>query len=496
MDSLLPQLLAFPPHPSPQPPLSDSAYDEGIKAQISTLRKSSEKTLRQQTSGGESPLDVINPALNTVPYTFILIAYMSAYSKHGQKVIKLESLWDKITIYLETFDARQMRYLGPEFIDVCDRAASISTNAGQRALCIAPIRDALLRLNPSGSVLTGLHIYLIKYALETRSYGVIAPIVEKPVLYYPGANDQLKPKYLCDLSLSPAAYITINSGFLSKLKSLDIMEYFYNSGMIMIGLRRWEDALDCLESVITYPAKEGAVSKVMIEAYKKWALVSILAEGKLLTLPKTTSSSAAKSYHVLAKPYEAVAQIFETGTASRLKAECDYSSSLWQKDSNLGLILQILNAYQRFQIRNLGKVYSKISIPELLNLTMSAETGNKLSGPNEMEALIRNMIQDGSLMATLSNPPGQPAVLAFDNKGPILTEAQMKAEFAAAAARISRVTQNIKQTDHMLTHEKEYIAHMKKQKASMSKFGTHDQGIGGEMDWNVMDDEELMTGVY
>ena len=58
MDSLLPQLLAFPPHPTPQPPLSDAAYDEGIRAQISTLKKLSEKNLLQHTSGGESPLNV------------------------------------------------------------------------------------------------------------------------------------------------------------------------------------------------------------------------------------------------------------------------------------------------------------------------------------------------------------------------------------------------------------------------------------------------------
>jgi hypothetical protein len=58
MDDLLPKLLAFPPHPPPQNPLSDSSYDDGIKAQISVVRKISEKSLLQQTSGGESPLNV------------------------------------------------------------------------------------------------------------------------------------------------------------------------------------------------------------------------------------------------------------------------------------------------------------------------------------------------------------------------------------------------------------------------------------------------------
>ena len=354
----------------------------------------------------------------------------------------------------------------------------------------------MLRLDPSGSVLTGMHTYLVKVALETRLYKTVSSIVEKPILYYPIAKDLPKPKYICDLGLFPAAYITISTGLTVKLKPLDILEYFYNSALVMIGQERWEDALDCLESAITYPTKDGAVSKVMVEAYKKWLFVSLLLEGKALSLPKTTSSAASKSFHAIAKPYEAVAQIFETGTASRLKAECDYSKGIWEQDCNVGLTRAILTAYQRFQIRNLGKVYSKISVPELLNLTMSAETGTKLAGAVEMEALVQGMIQDGSLKATLSNTADQPAVLTFDYTGPTLTEAQMQAEFGAAAERITAITQNIKQTDHTLTHEKEYIAHVKKQKASQGKFNGQDLGIAGDMDWNAVEEEELMSGVF
>ena len=58
MDELLPKLLSFPPHPPPQHPLSDHAYDEGIKGQIQTLKGISESKLLQDTSGGENPLDV------------------------------------------------------------------------------------------------------------------------------------------------------------------------------------------------------------------------------------------------------------------------------------------------------------------------------------------------------------------------------------------------------------------------------------------------------
>lgn len=58
MDELLPKLLAFPPHPPPPTPLSDSQYDAGIKSHIAALERISEKSLVQSTPSGATALDV------------------------------------------------------------------------------------------------------------------------------------------------------------------------------------------------------------------------------------------------------------------------------------------------------------------------------------------------------------------------------------------------------------------------------------------------------
>jgi hypothetical protein len=58
MDELLHKLLSFPPHPPSPRPLSDQAYDEGIREQIDVINKMSDVKLLQQTSGGEHALDV------------------------------------------------------------------------------------------------------------------------------------------------------------------------------------------------------------------------------------------------------------------------------------------------------------------------------------------------------------------------------------------------------------------------------------------------------
>lgn len=267
--------------------------------------------------------------------------------------------------------------------------------------------------------------------------------------------------------------------------------------MIYIGLGRWESALDSLESAVTYPVKDSSsISKIMVEAYKKWVLVGVLLEGRPLPLPKSTSNAAAKSYHIVAKPYESFAQIFETGTAVRLKLEFDACRQVWQNDYNTGLAQQVLAAYQKFQIRSLGNIYSKISIPEIVNQTQSAETGNKLSGPLAAEQLVQSMISDGTLHATLSRLENGPSILTFSPSGPSLTETQMKVELLASTERIQNLTEEIRQTDRVLTHEKEYIKHVQKHKKVQSAHILGDVGGDLNMDWNAAEDEQLMGDLF
>jgi COP9 signalosome complex subunit 3 len=369
----------------------------------------------------------------------------------------------------------------------------------QPSLAIAPIRDALLRLDPSGMMLTSHHLLLVKLALESRAFNAATPVLEKYILYFPGSSHQPKPKFICDLSLAPTQYITASSGLTSKLKPVEILEYFHYSGMVYIGLRNWEMALECLENAVTYPAKEGAVSKVMAEAYKKWVLVGLLLEGKPLPLPKTTPGNASKQYHILGKPYGTVAQLFESASASRLKAEVEAGTRIWQNDCNTGLMLLVLSAYQKFQIKGLANIYSKISIQEIFNQTMSAETGTKLPHVQAAETLVRGMIQDGSLQATMSNSPNSGSILTFVAGRETLSEARMQQELVASMHRIQELTKEIKQTDRMLTHDKEYIKFAQKQKKN-SKMSSGDQAVsmgGPSMDWSGgIEDEDLMGGLY
>jgi COP9 signalosome complex subunit 3 len=68
--------------------------------------------------------------------------------------------------------------------------------------------------------------------------------------------------------------------------------YYYYGGMIYTALKKYERALYFFEVVVTTPSV--AVSHIMLEAFKKYILVSLILHEKVLPLPKYTSQIVAK----------------------------------------------------------------------------------------------------------------------------------------------------------------------------------------------------------
>ena len=52
--------------------------------------------------------------------------------------------------------------------------------------------------------------------------------------------------------------------------------------MIFIGLKRWDDALHFLQVAIAAPTN-SSVSMIMVQAYKKYVMVCLLAKGRVST---------------------------------------------------------------------------------------------------------------------------------------------------------------------------------------------------------------------
>ncbi|KAI9810393.1 MAG: hypothetical protein M1827_006279 [Pycnora praestabilis] len=473
MDELLPQLLAFPPHPPPAQPLSDAEYDRQIRALLQILNQTSANRLVGGVAGGGDLLDILDPSINTLPYMYALLAHINASQGGTGKQSNTSAsraslpgggLWLRMVEFLERFDARQIRYAGTEWRRVIETTAKTARAISKPLLAIRPVKTAMLRMDPSTSTFTSTHVLFVQLCLEARSYRPALPILSNDIYHFPQPPIAGAAPFLCSPNEPSCSYINASSGISGKLSYMDHLEYHLYGAMLYIGLKDWERALVFLEYVISAPTN-GVASNIMVEAYKKWVLAGLLQTGGSLPAPRTSSGSVFKTFRAIAKPYDAVAHAFVLGNLQRLREEIEVGQHIWRDDNNTGLLIQILDAHRRFAIINLEKTYSTLSIPEISIRTSPTENDH-----TEVEAYIVSLISSGQLNATLFHPsdPQRPTMLQFASSSTAGPQAQTEAvqykDLQDQTMKIMRLAEHVKETDRRLALSKEYIEWMKKAK--------------------------------
>lgn len=155
------------------------------------------------------------------------------------------------------------------------------------------------------------------------------PILDKDIYNFPSdpqkhVDDRLPCAYH-DLS---ATFITKSSNISASLTASDVHEYYLLGAHIYIGLRRYNRARLFLELVLSSPTQNVA-TPIMVEAYKKSILVSLLSTGSLTLTKGLVNTQMIKTYSSLAKPYEVLADVFKKRDVLRLDAEVAAAAAVW-----------------------------------------------------------------------------------------------------------------------------------------------------------------------
>lgn len=375
----------------------------------------------------------------------------------------------------------------------------ITDKTAQASVAVDLLATALLRLDPTGSVLTSHHVALVKLAYTTDDIQPALPVLEKNIVFYPGMRNLYETRPWCDMELPPAAYMTVDSGLTRQLSTNDVLQYDFFRGLCFIQRRSWQQALDALERVVSYPTRDNtSCSKIMVEAHNKWVLVGLLLNGKAPSLPPTTGLGPQKAYSSLSKPYQSIAKAFEESTAGTLKAEFEaLGPQFWSEENNLNLMRLVLQHYQRWQILKLRQVYTKIPLEQIRRRTQSAETGAPLASEAEVEALVQSMIDEGTLSGAIERPAGGgPPYLTFaPPRGERLSETEFAERMMRSAQRIRDLGPLVKATDERLGASRDYIRFLVNQqkKDKDAAAAAHDYSLASFV--NQVEDEDLMTGV-
>lgn len=137
----------------------------------------------------------------------------------------------------------------------------------------------MLRMDTSCAVLTSTHLVLIRLCLYAKAYTSALPVLDKPIYHFPTGSGQTYQRYSqtvpCAQHEQSTCFIADTSGLSAKITYREHLEYFLYGAMIYMALKEWKEAFHFLTMVISCPVV-GSVSMIMVEAYKKWILVSLL----------------------------------------------------------------------------------------------------------------------------------------------------------------------------------------------------------------------------
>lgn len=268
---------------------------------------------------------------------------------------------------------KQIRYSPESYAELCHIITRQLIEAKMPLRGIELLGRAIQKIQTSPSQLTLIHADLCHLCLMAKCF--------KPALKY--------------LNTDITTISTAEEG--SSFDAKHFLLYYYYGGMIYTAIKNYERALYMFEVVISTPAM--AVSHIMLEAYKKYLLVSLILHGKVVPMPKYTSQVVGRFIKPLSQPYHELATVYATNNTEELRTAVNKYQETFTRDGNMGLTKQVVASLDKKNIQRLTKTFLTLSLSDVASRV-------KLSSPAQAERYILNMIEEGEIFATINQKDG------------------------------------------------------------------------------------------
>ncbi|KAL7942148.1 hypothetical protein V8C42DRAFT_332682 [Trichoderma barbatum] len=466
---------------------STKAYDAAAKSYAASVTKLSNDVQTALQLNPIEALQLVDSSTNSIGYLSIIDTLLRGSVPESTP---RSLLLDEAVRFLLKFDPIQIRYVGSLFRSLLEDLGSFFSPL----VAVELLANAILRIDPSGSVFTSTHLTMAKLAYDANCLEPALKVLDADILFYPRNAHPARledAKKLYDTEVEPYVYIA-SASLTDTIKSTSILEYHLLQAMVYISRKDWLKAQVALERVIGHPIKDKGVSKIMVESYKKWLLVGLLREGRPPNFPSYITSATKSTYSSLSEAYNNIASLFTTDGALALKEEFDKGRSTWEEDSNMTLLEEVIVSYQKWQIINLRRIYHQVSISQIRQTTLSAQTAATLKDDEEALLLVSDMIESGMLKGQLQvgSTAGE-SYVTFHEDHDLMTEAEFAAEVARSHGSIEALTKQYRVTNERLSSTKDYARHVVREQKRMEK-DIADAGVGFD---TQIEDEDLMTGL-
>ncbi|PNS14310.1 hypothetical protein CAC42_6823 [Sphaceloma murrayae] len=472
---------------------TDERYDHELHSYVRDLRRATSIKSGKRLEDPEL-LRVLHPANNTLGYIFLLLGLTSDRTSDLYVI--------SLVAFLTQFDPVQARYAGPEWRRVLQIAHEVTVTREDSQL-LTPIRNAILRMDPTSSTFTTNHLEYVSLCLQARRPREALPIIDKDILHFPSKQDpDIDLEYPCASHKSSCGYITRKSEISGELTVLHVQEYYMLCALVYIGVRNYERAKVVLQLVMATPTLNQAVDLYMLEAYKRLILVGLVADGAPVPCNHLVEQGTMRTLEPLTKQYMGLAEAFRNRDLTKFHAEVDVAGLIWRDDGNQGLVQETAEALRRYRVLDLQRTYAALPVDQVaVHLSLSTQ---------DTVQLLQNMIGQGHLQASISasntvsstqnsaSPSGSSPVIRFhtwDTSRSVqhASEGTVPQQIAAQIQRIEIMSGAVKEADRKYSLTKDYGDWLKRNKKGA------DAGAAAfedpmEMDDNDKDDEDIMAG--
>jgi len=371
-------------------------------------------------------LNVLDPAQHSLGYVFILAAKAGSQKTDPAKFLGL------VVRFLSSCNAAQIRLAPNKVAIVCRRFKELSVEANQPHRAIKALRTAVTKLRTGSDSLTPVHADLMQVCLLAKNYSAALPILDTEIYDVNQETSSVTPK--------------------------DMLLYYYYGGLLYTGMKEYKKAFSFFRMVVTAPAV--VLSAVMVEAYKKYILLSLLVYGKVLTLPRYTSS-VVQRYHKTSFPqYNEFATAFSTHNTDDLHKCAEVHAEVFHKDKNFGLVKQCIQSLYSKNIQRHTQTYLTFSLQD-----MAAST--KLRSAVDAEKHVLRMIEKGEIFATINQKDG---MISFQEDPEQYDTKKMTTHLDTRIQKVIDLGQKVRSIDENIASSVPYI----------QRTTVHDRGRWGE----------------
>uniref|UniRef100_A0A7S0L4U1 COP9 signalosome complex subunit 3 n=1 Tax=Coccolithus braarudii TaxID=221442 RepID=A0A7S0L4U1_9EUKA len=395
-------------------------------SQLLALLNANEELLIKHLPLLDDLLPVLCPRLNSLGMVYILNCKAATVPLSNMQAVNV--FIQQCRRLLLDCDPVQVQMVPAQFVAVCNKFSAAALAIKSPIVAVRPLQAAALALQPTQTHFTQIHAEFMKVCLLSKCYSVAEPLLyrSKELLHVDREATHVTPR--------------------------DLLLYHYYAGMIEIGLKNFKSAIQYF--TLCFSAPSNVLNAIMVEAYKKCLLCSLIEHGEQPRMPRYTSLSITRHVKNGIAPYTELAEAFAMRKASDLQQALEKHADIHRKDGTFGLAKQTVQALIRRNIHRLTQTYLTLS---LAHIAESVE----LSSAQEAECYIVRMVSKGEISAKIDEAQG---MVHFTELPERFDTAATAVDMEAKIGAVIGLTEKLHEMNSQLVVDSNYISRMARER--------------------------------